>query len=231
MPSGVEIERKFLVDQPPSDLDAYPSAQIDQGYLAITENGLEVRIRNYGGQAFLTVKSGAGEVRLEEEIEIDERRFHSLWPLTEGTRIRKRRYLIPAGDGLRLELDVYGDALTGLLIAEVEFDSAGLAGAGRDRRSPLQEPAAGRRRPAIDAGKPRPGSAPDRMKPRPRADQHLRVSSVSAQSVLECRGLRKRFGELEAVRGVEFRISEGETYGLLGPNGAGKTTTISMAGG
>jgi linearmycin/streptolysin S transport system ATP-binding protein len=47
--------------------------------------------------------------------------------------------------------------------------------------------------------------------------------------VLECRDLHKRFGELEAVRGVSFRIAPGETYGLLGPNGAGKTTTISMA--
>jgi ABC-2 type transport system ATP-binding protein len=34
---------------------------------------------------------------------------------------------------------------------------------------------------------------------------------------------------VQAVRGVSFRIAEGETYGLLGPNGAGKTTTISMA--
>ncbi|MGZ4372519.1 MAG: ABC transporter ATP-binding protein [Gaiellaceae bacterium] len=47
--------------------------------------------------------------------------------------------------------------------------------------------------------------------------------------VLECVDLRKCFGELEAVRGVSFRIAEGQTYGLLGPNGAGKTTTISMA--
>ena len=45
---------------------------------------------------------------------------------------------------------------------------------------------------------------------------------------LECRGLRRRFGALEAVRGISFEIREGETYGLLGPNGAGKTTTISI---
>jgi ABC-2 type transport system ATP-binding protein len=46
--------------------------------------------------------------------------------------------------------------------------------------------------------------------------------------VLKARDLRKRYGSLEAVRGVSFDIHEGETYGLLGPNGAGKTTTISM---
>ena len=46
--------------------------------------------------------------------------------------------------------------------------------------------------------------------------------------VLECRGLRKTFGDRVAVDGVGFTIDRGETYGLLGPNGAGKTTTISM---
>ena len=46
--------------------------------------------------------------------------------------------------------------------------------------------------------------------------------------VLHASGLRKRYGNLEAVRGVSFEIHQGETYGLLGPNGAGKTTTISM---
>jgi ABC-2 type transport system ATP-binding protein len=39
-------------------------------------------------------------------------------------------------------------------------------------------------------------------------------------------GLRKRYGPVEAVRGISFEINDGEIFGLLGPNGAGKTTTI-----
>ena len=54
---------------------------------------------------------------------------------------------------------------------------------------------------------------------------------MSAENVLECRGLRRRIGEIVAVGGVGFGIAAGETYGLLGPNGAGKTTTISMIAG
>jgi len=49
-----------------------------------------------------------------------------------------------------------------------------------------------------------------------------------SSTVLRAHDLRKRYGSIEAVRGVSFQIAEGETYGLLGPNGAGKTTTISM---
>jgi ABC-2 type transport system ATP-binding protein len=54
---------------------------------------------------------------------------------------------------------------------------------------------------------------------------------MAGESVLECRGLRRRFCELVAVDGVGFHIGPGETYGLLGPNGAGKTTSISMIAG
>lgn len=123
MASGVEIERKFLVEQAPADLGAHPSDEIEQEYLAITDDGVEVRIRRYGGRASLTIKAGGGRARLEEEIEIDQRRFRALWPLTDGRRIEKTRYRIPAVGGLTIELDVYHGPLAGLMTGEVEFGS------------------------------------------------------------------------------------------------------------
>ena len=47
-------------------------------------------------------------------------------------------------------------------------------------------------------------------------------------SVLHVENLVKRYGDLEAVRGLSFSVSEGEVFGLLGPNGAGKTSTIEI---
>jgi sodium transport system ATP-binding protein len=49
--------------------------------------------------------------------------------------------------------------------------------------------------------------------------------------VIALAGVRKRFGEVEAVRGVSFQALDGEVTGLLGPNGAGKTTTLRMLSG
>jgi ABC-2 type transport system ATP-binding protein len=47
-------------------------------------------------------------------------------------------------------------------------------------------------------------------------------------SILQVENLVKRYGDLEAVRGVSFSVEEGEVFGLLGPNGAGKTSTIEI---
>ena len=47
-------------------------------------------------------------------------------------------------------------------------------------------------------------------------------------TAIEVRGLRKRYGEFEAVRGIDFSVRRGEVFGLLGPNGAGKTTTVEI---
>jgi ABC-2 type transport system ATP-binding protein len=45
---------------------------------------------------------------------------------------------------------------------------------------------------------------------------------------IEVRGLRKSYGEFEAIRGIDFEVRSGEVFGLLGPNGAGKTTTVEI---
>jgi CYTH domain-containing protein len=122
--TGREIERKFLVDgELPPDLDDRPCEPISQGYISIDRDGTEVRLRAKGGRHTLGVKSGPSRTRVEEEIEVDERCFGSLWPLTEGRRIEKRRFAIPADDGLSIELDVYDGDLSGLVTAEVEFSS------------------------------------------------------------------------------------------------------------
>src|SRR3954453_6857557 len=120
-PSGVEIERKFLVDRLPDGLDE--GDRIEQGYLAIGDDGVEVRVRRRGEDMTLTIKSGPGMTRTEEEIAIDARRFESLWPLTEGRRVSKTRHVVPLGGALAAEVDVYSGAHEGLLTAEIEFPS------------------------------------------------------------------------------------------------------------
>lgn len=121
MTSTPEIERKFLLAGPPDELP--PGEPIEQGYLAVAPDGVEVRVRRRAGAATLTVKSGPAHVRVEEELEIDDRRFEALWALTEGRRVAKTRHVVPLGDGLSAEVDVYAGAHEGLLTAEIEFPS------------------------------------------------------------------------------------------------------------
>ena len=117
----IEIERKFLLRRAPDEMPAGES--IEQGYLAIAPDGVEVRVRRRAGRSTLTVKSGPAHVRVEEELDIDDRRFEALWALTEGRRIAKTRHLVPLERGVTAEVDVYGDALAGLVTAEIEFAS------------------------------------------------------------------------------------------------------------
>jgi ABC-2 type transport system ATP-binding protein len=48
------------------------------------------------------------------------------------------------------------------------------------------------------------------------------------ENAIEVRDLHKRYGEYEAVRGIDIEVRRGEVFGLLGPNGAGKTTTVEI---
>jgi adenylate cyclase len=76
----VEIERKFLVDRRPSDIDL-TSAALRQGYLVIGDDG-EARIRDAGGAFTLTVKSRGSLSREEHEIPLSREQFGELWPAT-----------------------------------------------------------------------------------------------------------------------------------------------------
>ncbi len=51
---------------------------------------------------------------------------------------------------------------------------------------------------------------------------------IGTEVVIQAQGLFKRYGKLEAVRGIDLEIHAGEIFGFLGPNGAGKSTTISI---
>jgi len=54
------------------------------------------------------------------------------------------------------------------------------------------------------------------------------VTESPPESMILARGLRKRFGELEAVKGIDLDVRRGEAFGFLGPNGAGKSSTMRM---
>ena len=116
----LEVERKFLVPRAPDWLPRCRVDEIEQGYLAIEEDEVEVRLRRLGEGTYLTVKRGSGSERTEVEVEVSAEQFDALWPLTVGRRLRKARHYVPTEAG-EIEVDVYRGPLDGLITAEVEF--------------------------------------------------------------------------------------------------------------
>ena len=60
------------------------------------------------------------------------------------------------------------------------------------------------------------------------AEQRSAASRPTTEPALRLRGLRKSYGEIEAVRGIDLEVERGEIFAFLGPNGAGKTTTVEI---
>jgi ABC-2 type transport system ATP-binding protein len=54
------------------------------------------------------------------------------------------------------------------------------------------------------------------------------TTTAAGGPVIRVRGLTKRYGDVQAVDGIDFEVARGEIFGLLGPNGAGKTTTVEI---
>ena len=120
---ALEIERKFLV-KGDFMLDVISSSRIVQGYLASSPTA-SVRIRIYGEKGYMTVKgrmSESGMSRFEWEKEIPADEALSLLRLCAGGVIDKVRHIVPFA-GHNFEVDVFGGANEGLVLAEVELSS------------------------------------------------------------------------------------------------------------
>ena len=116
----MEIERKYLIDQIPVNLNDYTCLLIEQGYL---NTNPVVRVRRQNDDFYLTYKSSGLMAREEYNLPLNAEAYSHLIQKADGIIIRKRRYLIPLTKKLTIELDVFEGAYEGLILAEVEFES------------------------------------------------------------------------------------------------------------
>ncbi len=112
-----EIERKYLIQNPPADLSSYPCHEIEQGYLCTDP---VVRIRRQDDDYYLTYKSKGLMVREEYNLPLTREAYEHLKAKIDGRLISKRRYLIPLPP-YTIELDHFFSPKEGLFLAEVEF--------------------------------------------------------------------------------------------------------------
>jgi ABC-2 type transport system ATP-binding protein len=66
------------------------------------------------------------------------------------------------------------------------------------------------------------------VEPNPAKFVIVNPQSAIGSAPVQVRGLAKSYGDIHAVKGIDFEIQSGEVFGLLGPNGAGKTTTVEI---
>ena len=124
--SKMEIERKFLVRDDTYKALATSHSRIVQGYIC-NESGRTVRVRLRGDEAFLTIKGpsrdgGLSRYEFEKPLTPDE--ALSLLALCQGGLVEKERWLVPLEDGHVVEVDEFHGLNAGLVMAEVELESA-----------------------------------------------------------------------------------------------------------
>lgn len=123
---SLEIERKFLVTNDSYRAVAEEVHTIEQAYIS-TDADATVRVRLVDGRGVLTVKSrNVGAVRHEWEYEIPaEDAAQMLATVCRSGHIAKTRYVVPAGGGLRWEVDEFHGSLAPLVVAEIELPGEG----------------------------------------------------------------------------------------------------------
>jgi CHAD domain-containing protein/CYTH domain-containing protein len=116
----LEIERKYLLTALPARLPESTALDIQQGYLPGDRVVERLRSVETDGQRsyFRTIKVGTGVVRTELEEATSREVFDTMWPLTFGKRLTKRRHLVPTGE-LTWEIDEFTDRP--LVLAEIEL--------------------------------------------------------------------------------------------------------------
>ncbi len=121
----IETERKFLVSDDSFKSEAVRTLRIKQGYIA-HDAGRTVRVRIADDKGFLTIKGpsmNGGISRFEWEREIPLQDAEDLMLLCKDGKIDKTRFIIPAANGRKFEVDeFYGDN-EGLVMAEIELSS------------------------------------------------------------------------------------------------------------
>lgn len=117
-----EIERKFLVKDLSFKAQAIRHTNMSQGYLS-TDADATVRVRIAGSQAWITIKSrNRRAVRDEWEYPVPADDASAMLRNCCGSRIiEKTRYIVPACDGLKWEVDVFHGRHKGLVLAEIEL--------------------------------------------------------------------------------------------------------------
>ncbi len=114
----MEIERKYLIKNTPDNLSDFPCRIMEQGYL---NTDPVIRIRKDNDNYELTYKSKGLMVREEYNLPLTKEAYGHLLSKIDGRLIKKRRYMLPLGEGLTAELDIFVGELAPLILAEVEF--------------------------------------------------------------------------------------------------------------
>jgi CYTH domain-containing protein len=119
----LEIERKYLLSGLPRLPRPLHRLRVEQGYIPGTRLRERIRRVQDGAEVryYRTMKFGRGVTRTEIEEETTAEIFRALWRVTLGKRVRKRRYLVPAGERT-WEIDRFRDR--DLVLAEIELESA-----------------------------------------------------------------------------------------------------------